>query len=389
MMRTTPQRLRDWIGVLFAVASMWCGAPAMADSWALPTTTTYHSNDGLFRFTVTPREIGSPLGYFEDEANNIEPSGQAPGGARQARGRLERLHADGRWTPVWDQPLVNDVSPVNALIADGGAYVVTFDNWHSIGFGDHVVVIYGPGGELGRSLSLTDILPEPYLEALPRTVSSLRWSGEHRIAGGTLILEVLVPNDDPSSDVRTYVEVYVDLASGAITPRDTRAWEAALAAAERRYIQLQAANAAERAQRIAPLLGPETNAEEDWHEYLREAYLRLTPAENAGYPATKILRAPDAEDYAASLGWLRDALLETRRRRTIMIASPSQENLSRVIGNLAPEIRPGSLRGSTVYLAVDDDLWPGLSELLASSGAYIIQLDPSEPIPQRRDRLPN
>jgi hypothetical protein len=34
------------------------------------------------------------------------------------------------------------VAPVRALVSNGGEHVVTFDNWHSGGFRDNVVVIY-------------------------------------------------------------------------------------------------------------------------------------------------------------------------------------------------------------------------------------------------------
>ena len=32
-------------------------------------------------------------------------------------------------------PLVNEVSPVTALVSDSGN-TITFDNWHSVGYGD-------------------------------------------------------------------------------------------------------------------------------------------------------------------------------------------------------------------------------------------------------------
>eukprot|EP01035_Chromulina_nebulosa_P009054 gene9054-12233_t len=71
-----------------------------------------------------------------------------------AQGWLERRDAAGHWSTVWRKPLVNDVSPVSALVANDGGHVVTFDNWHSMGFGDDAVVIYGPDGAVVRAMAL-------------------------------------------------------------------------------------------------------------------------------------------------------------------------------------------------------------------------------------------
>lgn len=382
------KRSGDWVAAFLCFSVLISGAIAEADSWLPATIKVYDSNDGASRLTVTPRAIANPLRFFEDKMEGVEPAGQPPEGPRQAQGRLERLNSDGVWRPVWDRPLVNDVAPVNALVADGGDHVVTFDNWHSVGWGDDVVVIYGPNGDLIRSLSLADILPESYIEALPHSVSSIWWGGKHRLAGGTLLLAVVVPDDNLSAEDQTFVEVSVDLRTGTVTPPAGPRWEAALEAVARQNAEFKTAEDARRARLIAPLLGPGTNADQDWHGYLMEAYFRLTPRESGDFPATKVLRLPTAENYEASVGWLRDALLE-RPSGTIMIASPSQENLVRVITEISADIDPDTLSGSTVYVAVGDGLWPQISDLLRPSGAVVVQLDPSEPIPQRPDRLPN
>ena len=79
---------------------------------------------------------------------------------------------------LWAQPLSNAVAPVEALVSDTGRYVVTFDNWHSLGYGPNVVVIYGAEGQLLRSFSLEDLLSEAELRLVFRTVSSRWWPGE-------------------------------------------------------------------------------------------------------------------------------------------------------------------------------------------------------------------
>jgi hypothetical protein len=43
------------------------------------------------------------------------------------------------------------VAPVSALVSEDGAYLITFDNWHSMGYGDDVVVLYRTDGTLIHS----------------------------------------------------------------------------------------------------------------------------------------------------------------------------------------------------------------------------------------------
>jgi hypothetical protein len=373
----------------FAAVFVACGGTlARADTWSPATVKTYESSSGDLRFTVTPRDIMGPLAYFEDKVEGVEPAGQAPGGPQHAQGRLERRNPSGQWEPVWDKPLVNDVSPVSALISDSGAYVATFDNWHSTGWGGDAVVIYNAQGEMVRSMGLTDFLPQPYFVALPRTVSSIWWSGDHRIEGDRLILQVVVPAGSVDTE-RTYLEIAVDLRTGEVQTPSGAAWENALRAADAVNRSRAEAEASWRAARIAPLTGPVENTERAWHAYLREAFYRLYDGdEESVSTATKVLRPPAADDYAPTLRYLREALLEPRYEGSVMIGSMSEPNLSAVLIELAAEIPPGSLAGNTLYIAVQDPAWPAIREALRHTGADVRQLDPTEPIPQRPDRLP-
>lgn len=53
------------------------------------------------------------------------------------------------YAPKWTAPLSNRVAPVSALVSDSGRYVVTFDNWDQVGYGDDVVAVYdGSNGTL-------------------------------------------------------------------------------------------------------------------------------------------------------------------------------------------------------------------------------------------------
>lgn len=372
----------------FAAACVVCsGSSVWSDTWPPATVTTYMSSTGEVRFTVTPRVLRGPLAYFEDKVEGVEPPGQAPGRAPEARGKLERRGSGDQWEVVWDRPLVNDVSPVSALISDSGEFVVTFDNWHSAGWGDDAVVIYDDRGDPVRSMALTDFLPQTYVEALPRSVSSIQWSGEHRIEGGQLVMQVVVPDDSSHSD-QSFLEIAADLRTGRVEPPQGEAWDHALRAAEDTNRRQAEAQARWRAARIAPLRAPTTGAERDWHAYLREAFYRLYDGDSEHPSAsTTVLRQPTAVDYAPSLGWVRNALLQRNPDGNIMIGSPSEQNLAEVLISLGPEIPPGGLTGNTLYIAAGET-WPAIREALAHSGADLRQLDPARPIPQRPDRMP-
>jgi len=125
----------------------------------------------------------------------------------------------GRWQTAWKAPLVNDVSPIEAVVSNDGM-VVTFDNWHSVGWGDDAVVIYAVDGSQIRTFGLSAFLPEHYINALPRSVSSIHWRGKPRIDESVreLVIPVVVPSADGTAaytDKERFVDVRFRLADGA------------------------------------------------------------------------------------------------------------------------------------------------------------------------------
>lgn len=365
-----------------------------ADSWFPAQIETYLSADKRFRFIAVPRDIEGPLPYFEGKQRGDAKPGQMPGSKKTApRGLFERSIGNGRWTTLWQRELVNDVAPVSALVSNTGVYVVTFDNWHFMGFGDAAVVIYGPHGSLIRALGLDDILPDYYVEALPRSVSSLHWSGDHTIdqPAGMVMLKIVVPTDRQSpADTETYIDVGIELSTGTVRPPTDGSWERALAEAARARKAQEAAEAAEDARFRAPLVGPTTTADVDWHRYLEEAFFRLDPDWDGGYPSKKILRDPRAADYAPSEIWLREALTDEQvpAERVIMIASPtSPDNLVKVLTAIIGTIKPNALKGVRLYAAVPASHRARVAAAFAPTAATFIHLDPAVPIPQRAERL--
>lgn len=172
--------------VAVALLTLVLAGALHADTWSPATTRTFYSSDGTWRLVVEPRRI-DPLDYFTRKVEGAEV-GPRHGGPRAT---LSRKGSFGRWRRVHRWPLVNDVSPVDALVANDGT-VVTFDNWHLMGDGDDVVVIYRPDGTLIRKLALEDVIEPDDIEHLDRSVSSIHWSGRHRIdeTNRLLVLQV-------------------------------------------------------------------------------------------------------------------------------------------------------------------------------------------------------
>ncbi|WP_337175006.1 hypothetical protein [Paludisphaera sp.] len=169
---------------LLAVVSIFaCLSTVRADSWAPPEAISVRSRDGRFRLTVDPASA-----VLDPPADKDAP--ERPG-CQKARAKLKKKSEVGGFEVVWEQPLTNRVSPVEVLVGDDGT-VVTLDNWHWVGHGSNVVVIYGPDGKLVRSMGLEDFLTEEEVKELPHSVSSIWWGHGHRLdmEDETLILNV-------------------------------------------------------------------------------------------------------------------------------------------------------------------------------------------------------
>jgi hypothetical protein len=219
-------------------------------------------------------------------------------------------------------------------------------------------------------------------------VSSIDWGGEHRIsaAGDRLTLKIVVPSQDDRTH-HDYVDLTINLSDGTIRPSDEAVWRRALSQARRVAAARRAeAEAAEREFR-APLLAPTGAREQDWHLYLIEAYFRLEGI--GGYPNTKVLRSPRARDYAPSQQWLCEMFSDDGAADDVMmIASPSSpENLVQVLQQCVAATEPGALSSARIYVAVPLEFRDRAIAALAPTGARVIYLDPTVPIPQRPERL--
>lgn len=143
---------------LFAVC-LGFSTVAHADSWLPPKPiVTYESAAKDARFTVTTQLSQTSLA-------------SCSGTMSVNKGSADKA----MWIEIWHQPLQNQVSPVTALVADGGWRVVTFDNYYSVGYGDEVIVFYDEKGALLKKYSLEALLSPTELGQVSRSVSSRWW----------------------------------------------------------------------------------------------------------------------------------------------------------------------------------------------------------------------
>jgi hypothetical protein len=367
-------------------ALVWAG-PACADSWMLPETETYFSPGKGCRLTVVPRDLEDQLAYFEAKMASAEKPGQRPGGPPQAQGTLERRLPDGQWERIWSRTLVNDVAPVDALVSDRMDYVVTFDNWHSVGFGDDAIVIYDIAKNGVRTFSVEKLLGPDYFAALPRSVSSVQWRSDARIEGPELVIDVVVPGEADANAPGKSVALAIDLASGKTSERSLAAWKVARAAADRINAAARMAEQARREARIAPLLGPKREDVTGWHDYLEEAFWRLDPDWVESYPAKTVLLPRTAPNYRKSVGWIVEGLKDNAGG-VAMFAGVDETDLLATLESAIHRLPANALRDTRVYVAASEAAHARLTALLASRGATLVLLDPAKPISQRPERLP-
>jgi hypothetical protein len=164
---------------------------ASADTWALPKEQTYCSPNEKFCVLVVPRQLSGQLEHFEAKGKGKEPAGHPVSPATACQATLYARASFGRKKEVWKIKLSNDVAPVDVLVSDDGQYVVTLDNWGRAGYGDDVLVVYGPDGNLVKKYSLEELLGDQ-AQNVGHSVSSRWWRKEARLETATHKLYLLV-----------------------------------------------------------------------------------------------------------------------------------------------------------------------------------------------------
>lgn len=373
-----------------ALGLLVLAAPAHADTWRPPEPKTYASSDGTARVTITPRPLQSSLAYFKDAVDGKAAPGQREGSTQTSPlAKLERC-IDGDWRTEWEVPLVNDVGPVHALVANDGRYLATFDNWHSAGFGDDVVAIYGAQGKLIRKFALEDILPASYIALLPRTVSSLWWGGDHALdeRADELVLQVLEPASTPGRDPERSAPVRIRLSDGHVLPPEGAEWERTMATVRKLDAERDARWQQTRAVRARPLPIPTTTDTADWREYLVELRGRLSDAAGHRYGGL-VLPMTEQEgtgiDSADGIRSFLDEFHDKTYRMTehYVFVSPSSEALADLLVDVLKAEKPGAMGDATIAFVGTKAEGERVRKAAATSGARIELIDKDVPFPPR------
>ena len=134
-------------------------------------------------------------------------------------------------------------------------------------------------------------------------------------------------------------------------------------------------------------------SERDWHGYLREAYWRLIDAN--GSSATKHLRPLDHKEYQKSVHWINDEFAEMAENANeedwllsdVSIASSNQENLVKMLSDIANRAKSNDFRWGRVLIVVEERQWPQLEKAFAHTGIILHFVDPKVPVAPSLDRL--
>ncbi len=172
---TVIKRHMLWDVFLIVMVMLLASGSALADRWALPKISKFFSPNKQYKLILKPNPTSNWSKVFSNDDNTKEEY--------FSDGELLELIIGPAYLHKWKVRLVNSYSPVSAIISNTGKYVVTFDNWHHVGYGDNVVVIYGAQGKLLFKYALEDILTDKEIKnSVPHTVSSRWWhKGEHKL----------------------------------------------------------------------------------------------------------------------------------------------------------------------------------------------------------------
>lgn len=335
---------------------LWCVAGLVsADSWLPPGKETYVSPDGNVRVVVMPRGIESPLKFFEDKVADKQKAGQAAGASDHAMAEIQVR--DGKtWRTTRSFPLVNDVGPVNVLVSNEAHRIVTFDNWHSVGFGPDVVVIYDGEGHRIRSMGLKDLLPGAWVRHLPRSVSSIWWGQEHAIdpAGKVLTLQIVQPDEGAHTQATT-VPLRISAEDGSVMEQDSVTWTAAIQRVEKLEERRRTDWAMVREARAKPLPMPAGNDPKAWRKYIVELRERLSDYGNdKAYCGITLLQEDgeftDADSVSLQIHQMADPMFKEADQ--CVFASPKTDKLSAVLAQALSENAPDSMQGDTIAFVV-------------------------------------
>jgi len=189
---------------------------AKADTWDNPRVKIYYSENKEFKLIITPKMTSDKYHVWNYYKSNNYPQTKKILRKRKkfmqnisdqdtiripCTAELYRINGSDS-VLIWKRPLLNDVCPVYAIIANDGFSIATFDNWYSRGYGVNVFVVYDEKGNAKMTYKLEEISPFP-LNDYSMSISSLYWRKDVRYIDNDKI-EIVFESDDNKTSKRIY-----------------------------------------------------------------------------------------------------------------------------------------------------------------------------------------
>ena len=191
--------------ILILIVVLGLTVDLYGDTWRNPEITDYYSENGLYMLRVFPTEIPENYSKWKVAKTKKKEKFSAQDSTIIKCHAILFKTSDSDTTIIWKKKLINQISPVVAIVANDGNSIVTFDNWHSNGYGMDVMVAYDKTGGLIKRFKLEDFSPIPINE-FEMSISSLWWRcGVKYIDNNTV--EICFKHEDGSIKSSRY---YVD-----------------------------------------------------------------------------------------------------------------------------------------------------------------------------------
>lgn len=146
------------VGIFIICQVLLSGRVVNADSWPGPQETVVHSSNGVYHVRIVPgKSFGDSVGFAGAEKGAYAQAIINGTGAKDERTFV----------------LLNPVAPVEAVLLDNGS-LITFDNWHNLGYGK-VVVLYDKTGKIKWSYELETLISKELIRLVTHSVSSRWW----------------------------------------------------------------------------------------------------------------------------------------------------------------------------------------------------------------------
>jgi len=189
---------------------------AKADTWDNPGIKTYYSENKEFKLIITPKKTSDKYYLWDYYKTNKHPQTKKILKQKEkfmrsisehdtiripCTGELYQINGTDS-VLIWKRPLLNEVCPVYAIVANDGSSIVTFDNWYSTGYGVNVFVVYDENGNAKKTYKLEEISPFP-LNDYSMSISSLYWKKDVRYIDNDRI-EIIFETDENKTTKRIY-----------------------------------------------------------------------------------------------------------------------------------------------------------------------------------------